>query len=112
MCERYYDFSKQTVRVGTEQFPRHSEASIIERNDSSLLMAWQHHTKSAVSDCSDQLPSDISMAESYDEGKTWVNERVVVDMKHGCVNVYSPSVLRNTDGSISLYFMRYMRLEK
>lgn len=112
MCERYYDFSKRTVRFGTEQFPRHSEASIIEKNDGGLLMAWQHHTKAVVADCGDQLPSDISIAESYDEGKTWINERVVADMKHGCVNVYSPSFLRNTDGSLSLYFMRYMRLEK
>ena len=51
MGERYYDFLKQTVRVGTEQVPRHSEASVIERKDGSLLMAWQHHTKAVVTDC-------------------------------------------------------------
>lgn len=112
MCERYYDFSERTVRFGTEQVPRHSEASVIERKDGSLLMAWQHHTKAVVADCSDQLPSDISIAESYDEGKTWINERIVADMKYGCVNVYSPSFLRNKDGSVSLYFKRYMQLEK
>ena len=77
MCERYYDFSKRTVRFGTEQFPRHSEASIIEKNDGGLLMAWQHHTKAVVADCGDQLPSDISIAESYDDGKTWAKSLVI-----------------------------------
>ena len=112
MRERYYDLTKETVRFGTEEVPRHSEASVIERRDGSLLMAWQHHIRADVSNCSDQLPSDISLAESYDGGKTWIHERAVAGMKYGCVNVYSPSFLRNTDGSISLFFMRYMQLEK
>ena len=45
MGERYYDFSKQTVRFGTEQVPRHSEASILECKDGSLLMAWKSFTR-------------------------------------------------------------------
>jgi hypothetical protein len=33
-------------------------------------------------------------------------------MTEGCVNVYSPTLFRNADGSISLYFKRYTQLEK
>ena len=112
MDNRYYDLSVQTVRVGTEQSPRHSEASILQRKDGSLLMAWQHHQKDPSAHCGDMLPSHIALAESYDSGKTWVNERIVATMKDACVNVYCPSFLRNADGSVSLYFMRYMQLEK
>lgn len=112
MDNRYFDFSIQTVRAGTDQPPRHSEASILQRRDGSLLMAWQHHQKDDTAACGDMLPSHIALAESYDRGKTWVKERTVASMKDGCVNVYAPSFLRNTDGSITLYFMRYMQLEK
>ena len=112
MDNRYYDFSAQTVRIGTEKSPRHSEASVLEKKDGSLLMAWQHHQRDESALCGDMLPSHIALADSFDGGKTWVNERIVAGMKDGCVNVYAPSFLRNTDGSITLYFMRYMQLEK
>ena len=112
MEARYYDFSKQTVRCGTDKSPRHSEASVIEKKDGSLLMAWQHHQKDETAQCGDMLPSHIALADSFDGGKTWVKERIVAGMKGDCVNVYAPSFLRNSDGSISLFFMRYMQLEK
>ena len=37
MTERYYDFKKATILAATEDYPRHSEASILELNDGSLL---------------------------------------------------------------------------
>ena len=109
MCAKYYDMSVRTVRTATEEFPRHSEASIIELKDGSLLMAWQRHEKSRFGS-GDEAPASICFANSYDEGKTWINERKGPDMTDGCVNVYSPSFLRNLDGSISLYFRRYMKI--
>lgn len=111
MSRRYYDFTKTVARKATENEPRHSEASIVELNDGTLLMAWQCHRKSAYGS-GDQAPSTISLMNSYDCGKTWVNERVVAAMTDGCVNVYSPSFLRASDGSLILFFKRYTRLEK
>lgn len=111
MDSRYYDFSKRTVIFATEQAPRHSEASVIELRDGSLLMAWQSH-KCSEHGSDDTAPSTISLMNSYDGGKSWENERVGVSMIDGCVNVYSPTLLRNKDGSISLYYKRYMRLER
>ena len=107
MTDRYYDFSKKTVLYASEEFPRHSEASIIELNDGSLLMAWQCHKKNS----GDDAPSTISLMNSCDNGATWQNERVVADMIDGSVNVFCPSLIRENDGSVSLYFMRYMKFK-
>ena len=108
MTDRYYDFSKKTVLYASEEFPRHSEASIIELNDGSLLMAWQRHKKSNLGS-GDDAPSTISLMNSCDNGATWQNERVVAEMIDNCINVFSPSLLRNADGSISLFFTRFMK---
>jgi hypothetical protein len=106
MSQIYRDFSKRTVLTATPDLPRHSEASIIELKDGSLLMAWQRHEKSKFGS-GDEAPSTISLMNSYDDAKTWVNERVVAKMTEGSVNVYSPSFVRRKDGGISLFFRRY-----
>ena len=111
MSERYYDFFKTTAVRATEDAPRHSEASVIELKDGSLLMAWQCHLKSPFGS-NDRAPSNISLMNSKDGGATWQNARIAAEMTEGCVNVYSPTLFRNADGSISLYFKRYTQLEK
>lgn len=110
MSSIYYDFSKQVVLKATEDMPRHSEASVLELEDGSLLMAWQCHIKSEYG-AHDKAPSTVSLANSRDFGKTWENQRIAAKMIEGCVNVYSPTLFRNADGSISLYFKRYMQLD-
>jgi len=111
MNARYYDFSKRTIISATDEEPRHSEASVIELKDGSLLMAWQRHRKSHFG-AGDQAPSNISLMNSNDNGESWHDARVVAEMVEGCVNVYSPTLFRNADGSISLFFKRYTQLEK
>ncbi|MBQ1965201.1 MAG: exo-alpha-sialidase [Clostridia bacterium] len=111
MSERYYDVFKTTAVRATEDAPRHSEASVIELKDGSLLMAWQCHLKSPFGS-NDRAPSNISLMNSKDGGATWQNARIAAEMTEGCVNVYSPTLFRNADGSISLYFKRYTQLEK
>ena len=103
------DLSVKTIVAATEDFPRHSEASILELKDGSLLMAWQRHEKSGFGS-GDRAPSTVSLMNSYDKGATWTNFRVAAGMIPGCVNVYSPSLYRRTDGSISLFFKRYTHL--
>ena len=103
------DLCVNTIVAATQQFPRHSEASILELKDGSLLMAWQRHEKSGFGS-RDEAPSTISLMNSSDNGKTWSNFRIVAGMIPGCVNVYSPSLYRCKDGSIALFFKRYMHL--
>ena len=97
--EKYYDFSKRTVVKATEDAPRHSEASVLELKDGSLLLAWQCHQKSLFG-AGDRAPSNISLMNSNDDGATWHDARAVAEMIEGCVNVYSPTLFRNADGSI------------
>ena len=103
------DLSVRTIVTATDNLPRHSEASILELNDGTLLMAWQRHEKSNFGS-GDQAPSTISLMNSSDNGATWENFRIAAGMIPGCVNVYSPSLYRRADGSISLFFKRYMHL--
>lgn len=103
------DLTIRTIVTATEELPRHSEASILELKDGRLLMAWQRHEKSGFGS-GDQAPSTISLMNSSDNGATWNSFRVAAGMIPGCVNVYSPSLYRCLDGSISLFFKRYTHL--
>ena len=109
MAVPYYDLSIRTAAKATEDLPRHSEASIIELKDGSLLMAWQRHEKSNQGS-NDTAPGAIALMNSFDGGKTWENERIIAGMIEGSVNCYSPSFFRCKDGTISLFFRRYMVL--
>lgn len=110
MYTPYHDITIHMAVKATADLPRHSEASIIELKDGSLLMAWQRHEKSAKGS-HDTAPGTIALMNSYDGGKTWENERIIAGMIPGSVNCYSPSFFRCKDGTISLFFRRYMILE-
>ena len=107
----YSDITIRTVAKGSEELPRNSEASVIELKDGSLLLAWQRHEKSAVG-AHDTAPGSIALMNSRDGGLTWENTRIVAAMIEGSVNCYSPSLFRCLDGSIALFFRRYMVLER
>ena len=62
------DLSINTIVTATKELPRHSEASILELKDGSLLMAWQRHERSSFGS-GDQAPSTISLMNSDDNGK-------------------------------------------
>lgn len=106
----FYDVSVNTAFKADKDSPRQSEGSVIELKDGSLLMAWQCYEKSTKGS-EDNAPANISLANSYDDGATWENKRVVAEMKDGCVNCYSPAFFRAKDDSIVLLFKRYTQLE-
>ena len=105
----YYDREIITVCKADEDLPRHSEASIIELKDSSLLMAWQRFERSRFGS-GDEAPSTISLMNSSDGGRTWGNFRVAAERDENSVNVYSPNFLRLKNRDILLLFMRYNQL--
>ena len=107
----YYDCEIINICKADEHFPRHSEASIIELNDSSLLMAWQRFEKSKFGS-GDEAPSTISMMNSSDGGRTWGNCRIGAERQdEHSVNVYSPNFLRLKNGEIMLLYMEYNQLQ-
>ena len=105
----YYDREIITICKADEKLPRHSEASIVELNDSSLLIAWQRFEQSKFGS-GDEAPSTISFMDSADGGRTWGNFRVAVERGDDCVNVYSPNFIRLQSGEILLLYMKYNQL--
>ena len=106
----FYDVSIHTAFKADKENLRNSEGSVIELKDKSLLLAWQCYEGSAKGS-EDSAPATIAIANSYDNGATWENKRIVAEMKDGCVNCYSPAFFRAKDGSIVLVFKRYTQLE-
>ncbi len=105
----YYDREIITVCKADKDFPRHSEASIIELNDASLLIAWQRFEGSKFGS-GDTAPSTIALMNSQDGGRTWNNFRIVVKREEGEVNCYSPNFLRLQNGEILLLYKKYVQL--
>ena len=105
----YFDQEIITICKADTDFPRHSEASIIELKDSTLLMAWQRFECSPFGS-NDQAPSTIALMNSSDGGRTWDNFRIVAERDENSVNVYSPNFLRLKNGEILLLFLRYNQL--
>jgi len=97
-----------TIFKADEKNPRHSEASVIELKDSSLLIAWQRFEQSSLGS-GDNAPSTISFMNSKDGGRTWENFRVGIE-RGDAVNVYSPNFLRLKNGDILLCYMKYNQL--
>lgn len=106
----YYDKTITTICKADKNFPRHSEASIIELKDSSLLLAWMRFEDSPFGS-GDRAPSTISMMNSSTGGETWDNFRIAIERRKGSVNVYSPNFLRLKNGDILLCYMMYDQLE-
>jgi len=106
----FHDLEIITVCKATQDLPRHSEASIIELNDSTLLMAWQRFEGSRFGS-GDEAPSTISLMNSSDGGRTWGNFRITAERDEDCVNVYSPNFLRLKNGEILLLYMKYNQLQ-
>ena len=100
-----------TIAEATEEYPRHSEASILERTDGSLLIAWQEYTRSERGS-EDNAPNRIMSMTSHDGGETWGERRTLLEPEPGDVNVYSPNFLRLPDGEVLLFNLRYLVLER
>ncbi len=81
-----------------ENFTRHSEASMVELRDGSLLLAW-----SKFSGNHDNSKSHIAARISEDGGHTWTNERILVP-NDASLNVMSPALRRLGDGSLGLIY--------
>lgn len=106
----FYDVNIYTAFKSDENSPRNSDGSIIELKDGSLLLAWQCFERNPQKG-NDTAPANIAIANSYDNGATWVNKRIVGAMDGSCVNCFSPAFFRAKNGSIVLCFKRYTQFE-
>jgi len=106
----FHDLEIVTVCSADKDFPRHSEASIIELNDSTLLIAWQRFEASRHGS-GDNAPATISLMNSSNGGRSWDNFRIAAERDENSINVYSPNFLRLKNGEILLLYMEYNQLE-
>ncbi len=94
-----------------DKLVRHSEGSAVELKDGRLLLIWQEFRKGPKGD-SDYYPARLVSKSSRDDGRTWGDYQVRVEIAPGDLNVFSPSLLRLKDGSILLAFLRKHDFEK
>lgn len=95
----------QVFAKSTEQHPRQSEGTLLERGDGSLLFLWEEF------DCSeheaeDNAPNHLAAMISRDHGLSWSDARRVVETDRGDLNTVGPNLLRLPDGEILLLFRR------
>ena len=99
-----------TIAPGSAQFPRNSEAAILELRDGSLLLIWQEYIASKLGS-GDEAPNRLAAMRSADGGLTWAEHRIIVEPAAGDTNVYSPNLLRLPNGEILFVYMHYNLLE-
>ena len=81
--------------------PRNSEGDIIELKDGRLCLVYTRFTGGS----GDHAAADLAMRVSGDDGKSWSDDRIVVQHPGG-LNVMSVSLLRLANGQIALFYLR------
>lgn len=78
-----------TLRGVDDERVRTDTASVVERRDGSLLVAY-HSYSPGPEGGGDFGAARIYLAESVDDGRSWTNERMMADIAPGDLNVMSP----------------------
>lgn len=91
-----------TLAASTPEFTRKGEGDVIELNDGRLMLVYMEFSGTG----SDEAKTRFVSQESADRGKTWSGHRVIAETEPGDMNVYSPNLIRSSDGGILLIFMR------
>ena len=81
------------VRAADSERVRSDTASVVERADGTLLVAY-HSYSHGPEGGADFGAAKIYLAESEDGGRHWANERMVADITPGDLNVMSPFLCR------------------
>ena len=85
----------------SKENPRNSEGDIIELRDGRLCLIYTRFTGGS----GDDAAADLVMRTSDDDGKSWSDDRIVVQ-RSGGLNVMSVSLLRLASGEIALFYLR------
>ena len=92
------------AKAGPEN-PRNDTASILERRDGSLMVVWHKYSASEIAG-SDFGVCRIFTKTSRDGGLTWGEERMLVDVAPGDLNVQAPALCRLRSGDVLLNCLR------
>ena len=83
----------------TDEYPRNSEAAIVQLENDTMLLAWSHF----VGGSTDWTSAQISARLSEDRGRTW-GKPYVLQKNIGTMCTYSPSLLELQSGSLGFAF--------
>ena len=92
------------AKAGTDN-PRNDTASILERRDASLMVVWHKYSASEIAG-SDFGTCRIFAKSSRDAGLIWGEERMLVDVAPGDLNVQAPALCRLRSGDVLLNCLR------
>ncbi len=90
------------VAAATPEFTRKGEGDTIELEDGRLLLVYMEFSGTGSDSATTRLVAQLSS----DGGLTWGDHRMIAETDPGDINVYSPNLIRATDGGILLLFMR------
>src|SRR5579859_4651545 len=79
--------------------PRNDTASVIEQRGGSLMVVWHKYSASEIAG-SDFGVCRIFSKISRDGGLTWGQERLLVDVEKGDLNVQAPALCRLRSGDV------------
>ncbi len=83
--------------------PRNGEGTFLRLKDGSILFVY---SKFSGNDWHDECAADIAALTSYDQGETWVNERIIFMHDEDSRNYMCPSLIRMNNGDVGLVFLR------
>ena len=85
--------------------PRNDTASVVELNNRDLLVLW-HKYEASEEGGHDLARCRIHAKTSSDQGITWGDERMIVDIVPGDMNVHSPAISRLPTGELLMICLR------
>ena len=94
-----------TIAKSGQTNPRNDTASVVELRNGNLLVLWHKYEVSADMG-HDLAPCRIYAKTSRDQGLTWANERMIVDVAPGDRNVHGPAIARLPTGELVMVCLR------
>ena len=82
--------------------PRNGEGTFLRLKDNSILFVY---SKFSGNDWHDECSADIAAFTSYDEGETWVDERILFAHDENSRNYMCPSLVRMNNGDVGIIYL-------
>lgn len=92
-----------TIAASNSENPRNDTANVVELTNGDLMVLWHKYEGSSGADLA---LCRIYSKTSSDQGVTWKNERLVIDVAPGDMNVHAPAINRLADGELLLVCLR------
>lgn len=83
--------------------PRNGEGTFLRLKNGAVLFVY---SKFSGNDWHDECTADIASLTSYDDGETWVEDRIIFRHDDDSRNYMCPSLIRMNNGDVGLIFLK------